>query len=89
VREWTRMRIDRRCGCCGRTIATGQPILVIGRFKKLRCSDCSTHDGEPPPADLPELQPLPKTEPMSKFAMTPLGAMARDWKTQQSGDDAA
>ena len=37
MKEWLRLRVDRRCGCCGDLIAAGELVLAIGPQRKLRC----------------------------------------------------
>lgn len=93
VTEWTRARIERRCGCCGRSIYVGQPmrVLTLPTSTKVRCVDCSNADGWRTPTDLPPLEgPLPAPHRKQRPpGFTGIGTLARDWKKRQSGDDAA
>jgi hypothetical protein len=49
--EWKSFSGERRCGLCGRTIAAGEPMLVITgtsvdlahHWKIVRCRGCAVH----------------------------------------------
>jgi hypothetical protein len=89
MRSWTRAGLDTLCGgLCGRTIAKGQPLLVIAleqlsKHRQLhRCQRCA---GEPVPDHLPPLierVPIPATMPV-RFQP---GMLPVDWKQKQAGE---
>ena len=72
MKEWLRLRIDRRCGFCGQAIDAGELVLAFGAARKLRCVQCA---GEPAPEVLPVIQ----STPAKPLDMSRLGLLALDW----------
>ena len=86
MKAWERARLERRCGFCGRVIAIGQPLLaqwIAGHsWRKIRCAECA---GEPVPENLPLLDARPSMPMTPIGSLTPVGRIARDWKTAAVG----
>lgn len=56
MQHWARVKRARICGGCGRTLAIGDPVLVITlarQVDKIRCATCNG----PAPPDLPDYRP--------------------------------
>ena len=83
-RTWMRLRLALECGSCRRLIGVGEPALEVRldgvTWERLRCVTCA---GEPPPADLPPLVPLPVVAPVPKPRRPTPGVLPLDVKARQ------
>jgi hypothetical protein len=81
MKEWVRLRVDRRCGLCDHVQRAGVLMLAYqsatakhGQRRLLRCIACA---GEAPPQDLPAMV----SSPRPPLDVTRIGLLALDWST--------
>jgi len=89
--EWKRFNGRRTCGHCSDPIPAGALARVITfvsehkRYQLVRCEACSRLDGLYPPAEVP---PAPRPRPSTtRDPLTPIAAIAGDFKSRQVGED--
>jgi len=93
MKAWDRIAVPTLCGGCGRTLAAGDPVLVItrprGTAKALRFLRCDRCEGPAPP-ELPALVVRDNTitaTPLRRLApLLPLGTPLADFRARAAGD---
>jgi hypothetical protein len=98
MRTWVRARISVRCGCCGATVPTGEPVLemllkgtrtkagepigVIDVKRALYRCRLPECAGEAVP-DLVVIQQPPMLPPLARFSVD---SLPKDFKALQAGE---